>query len=168
MPPKIFRPRARLRDQLLVPGDDLGGADVGGRSGDRVRRQRTEPEVVDAFQHDDVTDARLVQGVPLEPRLGVDAAARRVVQHPVPADALVGDRQRAAVHGVKPAGQVVGPAGVGADRGPEPVGYRVAERHHGARHARWPDDNVADVRPGLGLGGEGARTRVCGVVTGLP
>jgi hypothetical protein len=58
--------RVRLFDELLVPGDEVFG-----------RRGWVLPgnaNVVDSFQHDDVRDTRLRQGVALEAGQGIDAS----------------------------------------------------------------------------------------------
>ncbi len=149
-------PGVRPGDQPLVPGDDLGRADVA----------QAEPDVVDPLKHDDVPDPRLVQGVPPEPRLGAGPAAPRADEHPVAADPLVGHREDGAGQRVQPAGQVVGPAGVGACGRAHSVGDRVAERHHGPVRVGRLHDEAADVVPRQGRGGELARIGVGGVVAG--
>jgi hypothetical protein len=147
------------RDDLLVALDDLQRRDVG--VGQVVGLGAVaEADVVDPLQQDHVLDVGLGSDVALEPGDRVDPAARRVVEHPVAADPLVGDAHRGARQRVQPPRKVVGPAGVGIQRRPDPIGDRVPERHDrsGVARRRHHVDAVEEV-PGLGLGPEAGRGR---------
>ena len=123
-----------------------------------------EPDVVDPFQHDDVPDAGLVQGVPGEARLRAGPAAPRSAQHLVAADPLVDHREPRARHRVQSPGQVAGPAVVAADGRLHAVRDRVAECDQGPGRSGRPHVETAEVVPGRDRGHERACLRLGGVV----
>ena len=133
---------------LNVAGDEVvGGDDVVDAVG-----VVGVADVVDGLEDDDVLDAGLRDDVAVE--AGERAGAGVVVQDAVAADALVEDAEvGGALVGQQAAGEFVGPAGVGVERGEGAVGDAVAEGDDGGAVRGDLDVDALDEGPGADLGG---------------
>ena len=98
------------------------------------------PDVVDSFEQDHVAGAGLLTRVALEPRDRARSAARSGVQHPVAADPFIDHAERRAGRRVQTRREEVRPARVGARRGTDTVGDRVAERDDRSERAAGAQD----------------------------
>ena len=117
--------RPRPCDHLAIARDQVIG-------GDRVMQpvcawivQTAQPQIVDPFQQDDVGDARHGQRIAVEPRKA--AWPDFFAQHPIAADARIGDADIGDPLGVQHLGQLPRPAAQQRIFGPKAIGDGIAK-----------------------------------------